>query len=303
MSKSFGILKKELDNGVFRPFYIFTGEEKEVMFKYIKRIDPNPKTVEHIEQFKEIARSSMLFRIGGTFVLHNNRDILQATAQELLSAVEQSGMRLILCFDKIDSRVKFFKELKGFIVEFEKYTEQQLSGYIQGIIDVDSRLASIIAVYCGNDVARIEMECDKLQRSGKEITLELVNELIMPSPEDKIFEMVDSLLKKDKERTFELFRDLKELKESPIKMVSIIYTKIKQVLQVQMYADLDNVSIAGKTGLSFYQINMTKELIGKHSLDELASMLKLVQETEVKMKTGQVDIDLGMEFLLLKILQ
>jgi DNA polymerase III subunit delta len=147
------------------------------------------------------------------------------------------------------------------------------------------------------------MEVDKLKRTGKEISFELVNELIMPTPEDKIFEMVDSLLTKKRERAFELFRDLKELKESPIKMVSILYTKIKQVLQVQMYADLPNAELAGRTGLTFYQVNKTRDVIGKFTLDELAKMLMMVQETEVKMKTGQVDIDLGMEFLMLKILQ
>jgi DNA polymerase III subunit delta len=299
--KSFQQLKSELDAGQLQNLYIFTGDEKEVLRRYIKRVDENAQTVESVSSLWKHLSSKGLFNKGDkTFVLYNDKEITEMKVKEIVRFV--GSHTLILVFDSIDKRKTFFKQSESFITVFEKFNEQQLSSIVQSKLKTSDELSQVIAKYSNNEVSRLELEIDKLKHLDAEITLELVNELISAPIEDRIFEMIDSVAKKQKVRAFDLFYDLMEMKESPIKIVSLLYSKFKQVFLVQSYFSLNNAELAGRTGLTFYQVNFARDLAGNFSNDKLIHILKNIQQTEVEMKTGQVDINLGMNALLVEIL-
>lgn len=302
--KSFAQLKAELDVGQLQNFYIFTGEEREVLRKYIKRIDSNAQTIDTVESLWKQVSSKGLFSKGDkTFVLYNNKEILEMKVKEIVKFI--GSYTLILVFDTIDKRKTFFKQADGFITEFQKFNEQQLSSIVKSRLpEVSDELAVVIAKYSNNEVSRLELELDKLNHLplSVKITLELVNELMTAPLDDRIFEMIDSVAKKQVKKAFDLYTDLIELKESPIKIISILYTKFKQVFLVQSYYNLPNAELAGRTGLTFYQVNFARELAGNFTNERLLQILKRIQETEVHMKTGQIDIQLGMDALLVEIM-
>lgn len=297
---TFQKLKAELDKGQKNKLYIFTGEEREVLHQYIKRIDSNVKKVSCVKQLWNILSSKNLFSKVGTYLIENDKDILQLDLNQLLKKIGDNT--LIIVVDSIDNRMKFFKQAKPYIVNFDKFNERQLVGYIQSKIDIDSRLAHILAIYCNNEVSRIDNEIHKLSHVNQDITLELINLLVVPTVEDRVFDMVDAVAKQEKEKVFQLYADLMELRESPIKLVSLLYSKFKQIFLVQSYLDLPNHELCAKTGLTFYQVNFARELSGRLSLNRILDILMSIQKTEVEMKTGQIDIELGMDNLLIEIL-
>jgi DNA polymerase III subunit delta len=297
----FSELKKELDEGKVRNVYIFTGPEKEVMNKYIKRIGPKNNKAKSFNEILPRLTTKNLFASKQVFVIEDDKGATEWDYEEIKKLVGSNIV--IFVFKDIDKRKKLFKKAEKDIVEFKRFDESELVWFIQKIIDVPDNLAMLIARYCGNDVARIENECHKLSFLGKEITEEIVKELIHPPIEDRIFDMIDFVAKKKKQEVFKLYYDLLELKESPIKIISLLYTKFKHVFLVQTYYNLQNVEIAGKTGLTFFQVNMARSLVGSFTLEELVSHMHKIQDLEVKIKTGQIDQYLGMENLLLDILR
>jgi len=303
----FSQLKKELDKGVTQSLYVFTGEEREVMRKYIHRIDPTPIEVTTLQSIKVRLQNVGLFnsKAPNTFVIRNDKAVLEMEIKDLQTMIGKDT--LILVFDKVDERMKFFKAAKkSYLVNFEKFSDSQLIRTVQKSLNVSEDypedFAMLISRYCNNEVSRIENECHKIRHSGyAEYNLDVINELIEPPAEDKIFDMMKAVAKKELTRAWELYADLIALKESPIKIISILYTQFKQLFLIQSMHGLSATDIAAKTGLSIWQVNQNKDSIGMFDLQELIDKLKLIQKAEVYMKTGRMDIDRGMDNLLISL--
>jgi len=303
---TFQQLKKQLDEGKKRNLYVFTGDEREVLRQYIKRIDPKPIEVGSFKQLAVKLQSNGLFNSGehGTYVIHDDKTVFDWEVKQLIKRIGKDTV--ILVYSKIDKRINWFKKAKGFLYEFTKFTEQQLVAYIgKKMPSMDYRLAAVVARYCNHEISRVDLEIDKLLHLpfDCDIDLDLVNDLITPPLEDRIFEMIDAVAKKQPLQAYEVYEELIEMKESPIKMISLLYTKFKHLFVVQSMYQLPSNELASKTGLNTFQINQVREMVGVFTLEELIKFLRYIQKTEVNMKTGKVGIELGMQHLLLNILK
>ena len=297
----FSELKEELDKGKIRNLYIFTGPEKEVLNKYIKRINPNPSRAKDFDGIIPRLTTRNLFTPKQTFVIEDDKHASEMDIKDIVKTIGNNTV--IFVYKDIDKRKKLFKSAKDEIVVFEKFSSNQLIWYVQKIIDVPDHIAELIARYSGEDVARIENECHKLKLLGKEITEELVKDLIHHPVEDRIFDMIDFVAKKKKDEVFKLYYDLIELKTSPIQIIALLYTKFKHVFLVQSYFNLQNSELAGKTGLTFFQVNMARGLVGSFTVEEILDYMMKIQKMEVDIKTGQIEQFTGMESLLVDILK
>lgn len=299
----FAKLKEKLDKGSKIPnLLIFVGEEREVMLKYTKRVDENAVNVEDIETLPSKMLSGNLFANQNTYVVKDDKKILTWDTAKLRKLTKNH--RLIILSKELDKRSKLAKEAKDYVVEFKKFDQSSLIQYIKGQIDVTDEVAMLIAWYCESEIARIDNEIDKLRHLNPEggITEELLEELIVPPVEDAIFGLMDALMQGDKDTAFDIYTDLLALNESPIKVISLLYTKVRQTFLVQSMSNQDNKAIAASTGLTFWQVKMTRNAIGRFDDIALVEMMEDIVKREMEMKSGKVDIGLGMEDLLLQIL-
>lgn len=298
---SFRKLKKELDRGKKRNLYVFTGDEKEVLRQYIKRVDENVQELQSAEQLWTRLSNSGLFKGQSTYVLHENEEIQKIDIERIVNRLQENT--LILVYNSIDRRKKFFRQAGKYITEFNKFDDRQLISYIQSKNPkLTNEMAFIIAKCCNNDIGRVDMELHKLQFVD-EVNMEVLSDLIVPHTEDQIFEMIDSVASNNIKRSMDIYYDLIELGESQIKIIALLYIKFKQLFLVQNYYRLPQNEIMERTGLNYGQVKFTRNLVGKFSVSKILKILKEIQKTEVQMKTGQVDIELGTENLILKIFQ
>ena len=82
-------------------------------------------------------------------------------------------------------------------------------------------------------------------------------------------------------------------------MLSVLYNNAKAVLQVQSYSG-SNVSKG--TGLTGWQIKNAKKHVGKYRDSELVRMMRIIQQTESGIKTGQIEDEIAMPYLLVRVL-
>lgn len=122
--------------------------------------------------------------------------------------------------------------------------------------------------------------------------------LVVP-PYDAIFDLVDAILDRKPQKAFDLLRQAYEVGEATMVMLSVLFTNAKNLLQVQAYRG-DNLSKS--SGLSGWEIKNAKKHIGKYSVPELTQMLKKVQSVEIGIKTGKIEEEVAMEYLLCQIL-
>lgn len=295
---TFKQLKKEIEKGKLSNIYILTGEEKEVMRKYIKQIDPKYVTAESLQQIIPKLKAKSLVSMNMTYVIKEDKDAVKLKLEELEQLV--GGNRLILVYDASDARLSLFKTGKGVTYTFDRIKNSE--AYVSQLIDVEPEVAKLIADRCGGSISKIELEVDKLKRLDAPITAPVVEDLISQTAENRIWEFIDKVLSNDYDGVFQYYAELKELKESEVKFVSLLFNGFKNIILVQGMASMDSKVIAEKTGLQTWAVGKTKALINKVSMEKLIQNLGLVHRLEIGIKTGRVDAELGFKNLLVDLL-
>lgn len=281
--------------------WIFHGEDRYTMLETARKLDAH--TVEDIEQLPSLMTGGSLFNKGEqTYLVKDNKKILSWEPSKLKQLTKKN--RLIIVTDKLDMRSKLAKGVNT--LEFPKLAEKALLDVLnKELPELKGKKEAHLLVYlCKNDVSILHNEIHKLKnlRFDVEITEDLLYELITPPLEDAIFDMIDSIATRQAGLAYEIYTDLIQLGESPIKIVSLLYTKFKQMFLVQGYANMDNKTVAAKTGLTFWQVKKAKEAMGRFNEWQLVNAIFKIFKCEVAMKTGELEINLAMEDLLLNLL-
>lgn len=125
------------------------------------------------------------------------------------------------------------------------------------------------------------------------------NGTIYEPPYDAIFDLVDAILDRNVNRTFNLLQQSYEVGEATMVMLSVLYNNAKALLQVQTYKGNE---ITKATGLTGWQIKNAKLHIGKYRENELIYILRLIQKVESGIKTGRMEDEFAMQYLLTHIM-
>ena len=116
---------------------------------------------------------------------------------------------------------------------------------------------------------------------------------------DAIFDFVDAVLNRQCNNSFELLQECYDVGEATMVMLTVLYNNAKAVLQVQTCKTND---ISKTTGLTGWQIKNAKSHLHKYTDAELVDMLKLIQECESEIKTGRIEEQFVMQYILARIL-
>ena len=122
---------------------------------------------------------------------------------------------------------------------------------------------------------------------------------IYEPPYDAIFDLVGAILDRKVNRAFDLLQQSYDVGEATMVMLSVLYTNAKAVLQVQTY---HGDKITEGTGLTGWQIKNAKPHVGKYSENELIYIVQLCQKLESGIKTGRMEDEFAMQYLLTHIM-
>lgn len=294
-------LKKELQSKKLKNLYIFTGEEKGMMNIYLDKIDCNYIIAESFESITPKLLSFGLFSSKCTYVIKNDKNIESLEVNELIPIIGKN--KVIFIMDNIDGRKAFYKKLKDYIVQFDKLTIEQLVPFIQGKCNMSKELAVLLAIRCNLDILKIEFECNKISNLNTTVTKELIDELIVPTIDDVIFDLTKSVAINDTHSSFQYLNQLLFSGHNGVEIIGLLYRSFRNILLVQGYKDLQNRDIAAKTKLTIGAVYHTREIINYFTLDELLNILKLLQQADVNIKSGKEEANITAQRVLCEILK
>ena len=283
-------LKKELDSNVFRRVYIFTGPEKGVLGKYLKRVGVTA-TYQNFSEILPLLRGKTLFESSQTIAVREGFE-----DYEYSKLIELCGKkhRLVLLPETIDGRKKLYKEAADLVVEFLHFTSEQLEYYVQNqFFLANSKLGSeecrLIAERCNNDVLAIDNACHKLNSLGEPICLSVIQELLSPIPEDRIFDLADEIVFGNAKKAFGIIFELYQLKLAELQMLVVIYNHFKALLQIQHYFSKSDFDLAKITGLHPFVVNKKRPMAKNiRSDDYYLEALRKLYRVEQDIKLGRV---------------
>ena len=300
-------LKKSIVEKQFDNVYIFTGDEIKIMNIYIKQIaDVQQRTIIRKDSVAEIFKTlkiSKLTNDSNTYVILDDFDFLKQENhwEQLMTATDKHT--IILIYSSLDKRGKFHKTYKDKICEFEKLNETMLAKYIQKEIELTVEQATNLAIMCENSYNRILMEVDKLKHLMQvyNITAQqaydkmLKENLIFTTRTELTFNLVDAICKRDRVLAFDLLSYLDTTKESPIAILSLLYTNIKSMLLVRVCPP--NSKVSDVTGLTGWQIKMAYEKGYNYEPNELLVIMETIKYIDEAIKIGKIEPQYALDYL------
>lgn len=307
-------LKEQLVRKTIQPLYIFTGEELAIMDVYIQKIvstsNSVPKRVDSVRSiFSKLQNTSFISK-PTCYIIRDDKEYL---TQEKVWAEMNSGKHLgnniiILVYTALDKRSKFYKQHSEQIVEFEKLTPEVLTKYVKKEINLGDTPASLLVDLCDNNYSRILLECDKIKHLAKvrgcsceEALMQAIKEkVIYKSPKDVIFNFIDTVCKRQVDSTYALLNELIAINESPLAIISLLYNNFRAMLLVQSAQGQPEISKV--TGLTPWQVKLAKEKGNNYSIEELVNAIKVIRNAERGIKTGSIEQDMAVDYILIRLL-
>ncbi len=314
-------LQKQIVSEKLDKVYVFTGEEIGVMDIYLDKIYSIVGCdVVRMESVQEAYAKMTQRRISGAprcFVVRDDKEFLKQDKiwETVFSLADKSPDYLILIYSSMDKRSKFYKQNTERLTEFEKLSPELLAKYISkelpGIKEIDARR---LAEICECNYSRILLECDKIrhyahrtQKSndavdfGKAMNILIEQGVIFQPIGDITFKFTDAILTRDYKNTSRYLREARQKGESEVMILSILYNGFRQILMVQGLGR-DQRDAVKRTGLTSWQVKMAQEKQGHYSISELIKALEIIRFVEMGIKTGQIDADVSLEYVIVNIM-
>ena len=303
-------LQKQIINKKLDDLYIFTGDEIAIQKIYINKIAKIKQIdIEYVEDFKSIHSKLNVNNIFNTKKLYVIIDDVEFTKQEKIwDEINTNKNIIIFKFNNLDKRSKFYKQFENKLVEFNKLSDEVLTQYIQKEINMSKENCESLIKICNNNYNQILLEIDKIIQYGKTQMVDTPYDFIFnilnnsgafhKEISDITFEFVEKVLKRDIKATYDLQKKLKQIGESNIKLLSLLYTNFKIILLIQSCKSND---ICKTTGLQYYQVKYNQDKLGFYTIGELVYILRIIQKIEKGIKTGMIDESIALDYLLVNV--
>ena len=240
----------------------------------------------------------------------NNECLIQSADLEKYLDNETSGVTFIMSVvnAKLDEKRNFVKKLKSVskVIEVNSLNKKEMPKVVKQMFIkrnaeiTDSALEELVSrLDC--DMYQISNEVDKLTTYSNKIHMDDIKALTPRKLEDNIFDLIDALFKKNSNKAFRIYNDLKNLGNEAIGIISIISTQVRFLYQILVLSNkgYGESSIANELSVHPYRVKMGLEKVRKYAEYELEDLLEKLSRLDIQIKTGDIDRFVGLELFIL----
>lgn len=308
-------LHKSIINKKNLRLYIFTGSEIYVRDTYIKQITKTfgcSDTIRY-DTVSEAVRAIKKPRLNNgrmCFVVSDDKLYLKddKSWETVNNAVIQHDAILIIVYNSLDKRSKFYKQYKDTICEFDVLSDNILKSYILADLpNFSENCVKKLISMCESNYNRIRLEEDKIRHfaeyqsiSFDESFNKLVAAGIITAPiGDITFKFTDAILLHDIDAVKKYSVQAKQIGEPELLTLGTLYNGFKNILSVQT---APKTVKAADLGLTPFQYKLAKEKSNVYTNADIIFMLKLITNIEQGIKNGTIMPEIAIDYLLVNIL-
>lgn len=230
----------------------------------------------------------------------------------LENPMESSVMVFFAPYDKLDQRKKIVKLLKkvAVLLDASELTERDVKQYIQDSLrnhqySIQEEALETLLVKTQYSLTNSMKELDKLMIASidtKMIPLELVESLVAKTLEQNIFELGESILKKEGVKALQIYHDMLLQKEDPLKMNAILLGQFRLLLQVSYLKreGYQEPEIQKTLGVHPYRVKIALQQSRRFGLSLLEKAFMQLVDTEYALKTSVGIKEMQLEWFILQ---
>ena len=230
----------------------------------------------------------------------------------LENPMDSSVMVFFAPYDKLDQRKKIVKQLKkeAVLLDASELTERDVKQYIQDALrnhqyTIQEEALETLLVKTQYSLTNSMKELDKLMIASidtKMIPLELVESLVAKTLEQNIFELGESILKKEGVKALQIYHDMLLQKEDPLKMNAILLGQFRLLLQVSYLKreGYQEPEIQKTLGVHPYRVKIALQQSRRFGLPLLEKAFMQLVDTEYALKTSVGIKEMQLEWFILQ---
>ncbi len=331
---------KEIKAGKYRTIYLLAGQDRYRMAQFVEFVTSSMFAVDEREMGLvkfDTAESSLEdiileaetppFFLEKKLIVVRDQTVMAAGSKEgskiehktdlLVKYIDSPMESTVLLFqvhaDKADERRKLVKLIKDrdSLLMFSELDHNQTKQWVSKYAAEQNRkitgaAAELLISRVGVQLQRLSQEMDKLcLHVGQDgvIEEETVRMLTSVSVEEDVFALVDAIAELQIARALQMYKELLIRREEPIKIAALIARQIRIMLQIKELEQhhYSPQQMAGHIGQHPYTVKLAAEKGKKFTVHRLGAILSELAELDFKMKSGQMDKELGMELFLLSL--
>ena len=294
--------------------YLLYGEFESEKDKYInKLISDNKIDTKIIYNYKETKIEDVIEECSYTDLFGNKKmvilnDAIFLTGKETLESdllnkyLDSPNENIILVFkvdcDKLDERKKLVKLIKSksVVKEFKILDDKNIREYISNYFKeldfkIDSMSINEITNRLSGNTKVIDSELEKLylyKLNEKNINIDDVKNVVTVYNENEVFKLVDAVVKKDKKKIFDIYKNLLINKEEPIMILTLLANQFRLMYQCKVLYEkgINYKEIATKLKEHPYRVQVSVNNSFNISKKEIKRILVMLAKTDLDIKSG-----------------
>lgn len=312
----------------FKQIYLLYGEERYLRKQYTDRLrkamcNEDDQMNTHFYEGKDVPVGEIIdlaetlpFLAERRVIFISNSGLFKSGGEKMAEYLVEPNETTFFVFteSEVDKRSKLFKAVqnKGYVSEFAVQDENTLKRWIGGILNREGKKISentvqLFLTKTGTDMENIQMELEKLicYCLGRDvITAEDVEAVCTNRISNHIFDMINAIADKQKQRALQLYYDLLALKEPPMRILFLIARQCNMLLQVKELKSrgYDNKAIGSKIGVAPFIAGKYVAQAAKFKSSQLKKAVRQCVDAEEAVKTGRMNDMMSVEILIVSVL-
>lgn len=197
-----------------------------------------------------------------------------------------------------DGHVKTFRIPRG--SELARWVRSQVK---QAEAEIEPRAVQALCTFVGSDLYQLHNEINKLAAytdGQRAISVQDIQLLTPHARQASIFDMVDALGQRDGKTATRIYHTLLDAGDHPLALLAMIIRQFRLLIQVKELAPElgTHQAIARKLGQNPYPIQKILAQSRNFTFLQLQQIYHKLLDTDVEIKTGQIDAVLALDTLI-----
>lgn len=240
-----------------------------------------------------------------------NKDIDRI--KELLKNIPETTIIIFYESNKINCKkepAKTIKKLANKEWDFQKLDQKEILDWTKKEItnkkcSIEKSALDKLVSYAENNTWLLNQEIEKLTtfKEAEKITEEDIDLLVTSNVNINIFELIDSIAQKNKNKTLKSLEKLLSKGEEPIYLLGMIIYQLKNLIIIKEIKNtgINHFEISKKIKKHPFVVQKTLNQVDNFSEKELKNIYQRILETEIAIKRGLKKPSLALELLSIKL--
>ena len=209
--------------------------------------------------------------------------------------------------EKLDERKKIVKLIKDKGITISCNRPNNIDNIVRELFDdykINNQNINLLIERVGKNLAILEQEIIKIKtykNEDKEITTVDILDLTNKNIDADIFELIECVVLKNKEKAIEIYNEMLKMNEEPIKIIVMLANQIRIIYQTKElykkgYTEKD---IASNLNIHPYRIQLALGKSREYDSAVLLSYLNKLADLDINIKSGLIDKNLSLELFIL----